>query len=278
MTKQAIAFELTERLEAADGHELVEGVRGVADRLGERAGVAIETFGRATAVVCRCLETSLYNRVVGFDAEGLGSLDDILDFYREHDTPPRFDIVPHQCSKELEAALTERGFQRRTRPIFSNLLMYRSTTMDIPPLPDGVVVREVAPHEAELLGRIHASGLGYGEPVRSHLGLQLESRLSDPDAYGFLALIDGQPAGTGLLSTLDGIGYFGHASTLPSFRGRGAQIALLNARIAKAAQLGCDHLATFPVPGSVSERNVRRCGFDLAHRMDIWMDIEVEGE
>ncbi len=278
MKRQTISNNLSDRLEAADAREAVAGLRGLANLRADHAGVTIRTFGRAVAIICPSLPTSLYNRVIGLDQQGLPYLDEIIVLYRAHDLPCRFDIVPDHGSNAMASALSQRGFQIRTNPIFSNIMLFRTPTKSIPDLPDGVTIRKVSADEAELLGSTHAAGLTYPAETSDMLGLQLQSRLCDPDAHGFLAEIDDQPVATGLLSITDNIGYFGHASTKPEFRGRGCQTALINTRMAFAASLGCSHVVTFAVPDTSSERNVQRCGFDIAHRLEVWMDIEVDRE
>jgi len=279
MPTAALPIELSRRMEAADAYEAAAGLRGLAARLGQdTAGVAVGEFGRAVAVTAHCLPTSLYNRVMGFDAAALDALDDIIAFYRTRDTPARFDLVPDFATPDVTAGLRARGFEHRTKSIFSNLMMSRPPTADIPPPPPGVRIRQVERGEAKLLGDTHAAGLTYPSPTRDYLGLQLETRLADPVTTGFLAEIDGEPAATGLLTIVDGIGYLGHASTIPAFRGRGCQTALIVARQARAAMMNCDRVVTFPVPGTASHRNVERCGFTLAHRIQVWMDEDVERE
>jgi hypothetical protein len=53
------------------------------------------------------------------------------------------------------------------------------------------------------------------------------------------------------------------AGTLPAERRRGVQAALLQARLAAAAARGCDLAIITVQPGSVSQRNVQRHGFEL---------------
>lgn len=278
MLESTIPLELTHRLEAADAREVAIGLQGLAQRLGDEAGVAVGRFGRAVAVVCQCLETSLYNRVIGFDAEALDRIDEIIAFYRDRNVPPRFDIVPELVTDEIASALRKRGFEERTKPIFSNLMMAAAPRSDIPDPPAGIAIREAPREKAALIGTTHAAGLEYPSPAREYLGWQLEARLEDPTACGFLAEIDRRPAATGMLLVTDRIGYFGHASTVHRFRGRGCQTALIQARLKKAAELGCDHVVAFPVPETASHRNLVRCGFELAHRLQIWMDVDADRE
>jgi GNAT superfamily N-acetyltransferase len=77
--------------------------------------------------------------------------------------------------------------------------------------------------------------------------------------------VDGTIAGAAALSVREGVcGLFG-ASTLPEFRGRGVQGALLKARLESAAAQGCDVAVSIAQPGSTSHRNIERQGFRVAY-------------
>ena len=67
-----------------------------------------------------------------------------------------------------------------------------------------------------------------------------------------------------------GAGWLGGAATLPEFRGRGAQTAMLAARIRRAAELGCEVVVTetgeqVADRPSRSYRNIERAGFELRY-------------
>jgi GNAT superfamily N-acetyltransferase len=75
-----------------------------------------------------------------------------------------------------------------------------------------------------------------------------------------------QPAGAGALFVHDGVGWLGYAATRPRYRGRGAQSAILAARIEDARQQGCSTVVT--ETGAMEEgrpsnsyRNIVRAGF-----------------
>ena len=55
------------------------------------------------------------------------------------------------------------------------------------------------------------------------------------------------------------------AATLPEFRGRGVQTALINRRLWAAAQQGSEYAVVSTTPGSGSQRNMERRGFRLAY-------------
>ena len=65
---------------------------------------------------------------------------------------------------------------------------------------------------------------------------------------------------------LDGeVAQFSGAGTLPRFRRRGVQTALLRARLMDAAAAGCRIGVVLTQPGSKSQQNVQREGFALLY-------------
>lgn len=97
----------------------------------------------------------------------------------------------------------------------------------------------------------------------------VEPRLSGvPDAGWrcWLALDGDEPAAAAALYAAEGVAYLSFAGTLPEQRGKGAQNALIAARIERAAELGCDLLITETGERredrpSSSYRNILRAGF-----------------
>ena len=82
---------------------------------------------------------------------------------------------------------------------------------------------------------------------------------------GYVARVDGAIAGGGSLR-LDGeVAQFSGAGTLPRFRRRGVQTALLRARLMDAAAAGCTIGVVVTQPGSKSQQNVQREGFALLY-------------
>ncbi|KPC53282.1 GNAT family N-acetyltransferase [Amantichitinum ursilacus] len=89
------------------------------------------------------------------------------------------------------------------------------------------------------------------------------------DTQLFAARIDGQIAGTAGLSLLPTPGgtvaYLSITSTVPAWRQRGVQTALLQARLTAARAAGCDLASVSVRPANVSARNAERAGFRLAY-------------
>ena len=86
----------------------------------------------------------------------------------------------------------------------------------------------------------------------------------------FLAEQDGEPVAAAALAVHDGVALLAGASTRPEHRGRGAQAALLRARLRAAAEAGCTLAMMGAQPGSASQRNAERQGFRIAYTRIKW--------
>ena len=81
----------------------------------------------------------------------------------------------------------------------------------------------------------------------------------------YAALRDGVLAGGAGLRIADGVAQLAGAATAPAHRRHGVQTALLSARLADAAAAGCDVAVIVTQPGSKSQQNAQRRGFDLLY-------------
>jgi len=86
----------------------------------------------------------------------------------------------------------------------------------------------------------------------------------------FVAEWEGSPIAAAAFAMHDGVALLAGASTDPRFRGRGAQAALLETRLAHAASLGCELAMMGALPGSASQRNGERQGFRIAYTRIKW--------
>lgn len=111
-----------------------------------------------------------------------------------------------------------------------------------------------------------SEGAGLADFVRGYAAITAAAR----GVRTFLAELDGRPVAAGALAVHDGVALFAGASTVPAFRGRGAQAALLAARLQAAADAGCDLAMMGALPGSASQRNAERAGFRIAYTRIKW--------
>jgi len=126
-------------------------------------------------------------------------------------------------------------------------------------------IREVEPSLAPAFGAIAAEAFGLPDA----LGGWLAALPGRPGWSCFLALDGDEPVATGALYAGDGAGWLALGATRPSHRGRGAQPALIAARIRRASELGCRLLVTEtgaagPDAPGPSYRNLLEGGFTEA--------------
>lgn len=104
------------------------------------------------------------------------------------------------------------------------------------PGPDELVIEHARKHNAAICGQIYCRGFDLPLSAAGVFAKALEL-----PAWRVLVAraADGTVAGVGLLFVRQGVGYLAGGVTVPGFRGRGIQRALLARRITLATELGC---------------------------------------
>ena len=136
------------------------------------------------------------------------------------------------------ALLTERRYQ----PFEFTSVMYRPIgehNLATPPNPS-LHIHTVGEAEGEVWARTAAEGwsetAGAGDFILT-IGRILAVTAG---AHLYLAELEGRPIAAATLYMHEGVALMGGASTIPSARGRGAQLALLERRLQDAFANGCD--------------------------------------
>jgi GNAT superfamily N-acetyltransferase len=201
----------------------------------------------------------MFNHVYGLGRSSPADdeqLDRISEFYG--DQAYFIALAPDAEPSDLAARLEARGFE------LDYAWTKFSRAVDPPPPVDtDLRVAPIGPEQAQDFGRIVAAGFELPE-FTSRWFAAIFAR---PRWTCFLAFAGEEAAATGALFVCRGVGWLSFAATLPEFRRRGAQSALLAARIQAAAQLGCRLVVT--ETGALEEgqpsnsyRNIVRAGFD----------------
>jgi GNAT superfamily N-acetyltransferase len=204
---------------------------------------------------------TMLNRAVGLGVDGPVTdavLDEIDAFFREAGVRYGVSLAP-QAPPELAAGLRERGFTDG----YAWMKFRRGT--DHPPVVETSLRIEQATGDADVAGVLAGA---YGLPISAGAAFD---RLGGSGDWHVLLAHDGTvPVGAGALFVHQGVGWLGAAGTLPEHRGKGAQSALLAARIALAHELGLDAVTTetgerVADRPAGSYRNILRAGFEEAY-------------
>lgn len=258
---------LAERIERAEAGLIAAG----ADAARRRGGEGFE-LAMAGGSACFAGENSPFNKVVGLGFGGMPSdaeLDEIETAFGSRGCPTQIELA-HLADPEIAAALTARGYQLVS---FENVLGRPLADGLERVTPPGVDVRPSADEDFETWLDTLVDGFANPDTqgVASHEEFPrdvLADATRDMVAAGatrYVARADGVVAGAASVRFADGIAQLTGAATAPAHRRRGVQTALLAARLVDAAAAGCDIAVVTTAPGSKSQENVQRRGFDLLY-------------
>jgi GNAT superfamily N-acetyltransferase len=152
-----------------------------------------------------------------------------------------------------------------TLPAGTELLGYQAVVFGAPEavVGEGPPVRET--DDAEAAARLLLEAFDVPADVVETDASPLAAAASRAAGSFHVAEVDGRPVAAAILTICDGVGYLAMAGTLPEFRGRGCQSALIRARVASAAAAGCDLVVSTAAFGATSHRNLERCGLRTAY-------------
>lgn len=201
-----------------------------------------------------------------FEQLTAAALDAIERFFLDRGAP-----VLHEVSPFAGVATVDLLCARNYRPFEISHVLYRLTGESAADLPGNIKVREIGAEEAELWAGINARGWSHEHPEFHDFLLQTGAILSArKESPCFLAEIDGEPGAAGALCIHEGVALFAGAATVPELRRRGLQTALLHERTRYAFEHGCDLAMMVAAPGSESQRNAERRGFQVAYTRTKW--------
>jgi GNAT superfamily N-acetyltransferase len=215
---------------------------------------------------------SPFNKVAGLGfggVPGAAELDEIEHAFAACGAAVQVELA-HLADPAAGALLTGRGYRLVS---FENMLGLALTGQPERVTPPGVQVRPSGDEEFESWVDVVADGFAHpdlqGVPSHEEFSREMiarsERELAAAGAVRYLALRDGAIAGGASFRLAGGVAQLTGAATAPAYRRRGVQTALLSARLADAAAAGCDIAVVTTQPGSKSQQNVQRHGFDLLY-------------
>ncbi|MGE3467557.1 MAG: GNAT family N-acetyltransferase [Pyrinomonadaceae bacterium] len=204
-----------------------------------------------------------------FEATTTEHLDEMEMFFQGSGAPVFHEVSP-MADPSLMALLSGRGY----RPIELTSVMYRelgAQPVDRRPRDARLSTRVVQPNEVDLWAKTSAAAWATEHESLADFMLNF-GRVSAQceGAHPYLAELDGRPIATGMLFIFDEVGMLAGASTIVDGRRLGAQTALLEDRLEFAASRGCDLAMMGAVPGSQSQRNAQKNGFNIAYTRTKW--------
>ncbi len=269
--------DLAAQIERAEGEFIAACTRAV----GRRSGEDVFALPVAGGVATYAGPDSPFDKVAGCGFDGLpseGELDRIEAAYADRKAPVSFEISTLADPAVFEM-LTGRAYRLVS---FEDVLVCAVDRVDEEPVP-GIDVRRA---EDDLTGWLDVAVESAQHPdlagVPQHdtfprEALEAAERAGlDAGARAYLATVDGQPAGSGGLRVAGTIAQLTGAGTLPAYRRRGVQRELVRTRLRDARVDGCDYAVVTTQPGSGSQANMRRAGFELGYSRAVLVRLPEE--
>ncbi len=242
----------------------LEGIRsGIARVARLFADAGAECIEVAGGVAAFAGVASPFSRAFGIGVLSLirgGDVARITEFYESRSATPRVFVTP-LTDPALGRALAAAGFA----PVeYDNVLVATD--------PDAHALRDERISVAsDLEGWIRASVAGFAERrTVAHDDTVARVLASNPAAIVLEARENGAVVATAVMTVRGECAALIAGSTLPEYRHRGWQIAMIRDRIARARNAGARIVYAAAAPGSASERNFHRCGFATIYTRARW--------
>ena len=247
-------LEMAIRLEQAAtalGYDALQSHRG----LFPHSSAEAVAFGSGVALFLNEDSPLTQVRGAGMAGQSMASdVDEMEGFFNERMAPVTVTLTPF-ADPALLTHLTRRGYEYGS---FLNTMVRAVSAADACADPD-----VAAAADQDEWSRLMAEAFF---DVATPMGLDLGRTL-----YGLrtcrnlIIRAAAEPAAGAQLDIREGLGIFQCDGTLTRFRGEGLQTKLIRARLSMAAQAGCDLVTADTAPGSQSQRNYERHGFQVIY-------------
>lgn len=230
-------------------------------------GVEVKKFGHATAFSVQHIPGPSFNTVKGITDEDVNQIDKMVDFYIQRRIPVQIEITPAYASSSLMTYLAGKEFYQSD----FHTSLYAEPSAVKKQLGSSISIRKLRRDEFDDFAFIYAEG--FGIPVTLEGGIAQNNKvLYDNEHWTFyLASVDDQPAGIGVLCIQNGIASLAAAATLPIMRNKGIHQALINKRVQQAITSNCNLIVGQAKFGSISQNNMERAGMKIAYTKAIWL-------
>jgi hypothetical protein len=204
-----------------------------------------------------------------FDSISHNDLDTLEKFFADRDAPVFHEVSP-LADASLLPLLNERGYQ----PIELTTVMFRAldrSVLEPSAVECDVSPRLIADSEGELWANVSATGWSTeGEDLSEFMFNFGQINTQCSGSFPFIAELNDEPIATGMLFVYDDVAILAGASTVLEGRKKGAQNALLRARLRFAYERGCTFAMMGALPGSQSQTNAQKNGFNIAYTRIKW--------
>jgi len=264
--------EMAQRLEEADVLHVTRQIEACTRLFPDNKSITVP-IGNGVAAITQPALGRKFNRIIGY---GMGvsvsekDLANVEDLFTKSGIDTGISLCPLADPSALEL-LASRGY--RVTGLLNNHVRVL-TDEDLEEVKvEGVEISRLPAERAQEFPDWSVAGFRDDGKTELLLDTLAKTAVLRADTSLYIASLDGKVAGTATLALIEtsrgGVAHLCIDSTLPEFRGRGIQTALLKARLADARKAGYEIASVGARPGNGSCRNIERAGFSLAYTK-IW--------
>jgi GNAT superfamily N-acetyltransferase len=265
MSQLHLNLEPARRIENAEARAAIETAE-LLDLQREGTSAAVEHIAGGSAIYCG--PDSPVTQAVGLGLNGPvtdAGMDRLENFYRTRSETVRVETCPLADASLFEQYRKRAYYVTEFSNVFAAGLKDLAPQMFQAQTPSGTTIEKISADQLDVWTLTVAEGFAEHFPVTKEMLNIMKLFAQGPHTECYLAVVDGKPVAGATLAMRDGVaGLFG-ASTLPAFRKRGLQTALLQYRLRRAHDAGCDLAVSLAHPGSASERNIARHGLQTLY-------------
>lgn len=231
----------------------------------ENCGIGLQSSGSTCVLIASKLDVLALNRVIGLGLKEPGSdndIDDMISIFRKAGSSRFFvQIHPNARPQNIRDSLLMRGFSHHNNWV----RLYRKAT-PLTKAETSLNIERIDSKHASEFAHIVTSCFGWPPLMRPWI-----TEFIGRKNWHFYMAFDGEkPAATGAFFIEGEFAWISFASTLPEFRGRGAQSALAERRVRDMIDLGAKWISVETAEETAdhaapSFRNLTRLGFEVAY-------------
>jgi GNAT superfamily N-acetyltransferase len=234
---------------------------------GNPEGYALHREGAVLATLSTNPRAGWATQTYGATGQPAGAVRRAVAFFAAHGVPARVRVVPDAFTPEQADVLAALGL----RHVGFHTMLWSP----LPPTVEAAAPADI--HEVstpvEMDAHIDIQLGAYGVPpeVVDRLRPLRRTWLGSSGRRFYLAYVEGRPAAQAILHWRDDLAYLESAGTLPAYRRRGLQRALIGRRIADATKLGCRLIIGGADFENESRTNQMACGLAVAYTAALWV-------
>ncbi|MFD3401935.1 GNAT family N-acetyltransferase [Kribbella sp. NPDC058693] len=247
----------------------VDFVAGAPEPLREKLGISSRRVGDLQALVLREDPSGFFNRAGGFESVSVETLTEVCDFFRAGGlSAGAFAIAPSLLPADWATTAAQLNLTESTR--FAKL----ACTLDTVPaaVDSDLRIARVEPEQAEQFATVMMNTFGFTTPAMIDLTASCVGR---ENWQQYAAWDNDELVAVGSIFVNGACADMFGGATTPAARGRGAQSALLAARLRGAREAGCRWVvaetgAEGPGEHNTSLHNMLRAGFTHLYDRVTW--------